>query len=259
MIKRTALVALLILFSLWLSADIIYMQNGDTLKGTIVYQDQKKVVIKTRFGKMTVAKNKIKTIKITQKKPKFERIYLKMTSGQRLSGLLIYQDIKTIKLQVNNKILIIHKDKIIQMSWKPIKDTKKTIIIKKTSRWDAVWRSALIPSWGQFYDNKKTKGFVIVGIMAILAGTTVALQLDYLSKYNDYKSVLPHNPDLYIRAENARKTVNNIIVATFTAWIANIVDAVLFSSSGEKKEVRISGVKLSTSVPLTGLEFFRRF
>jgi hypothetical protein len=63
---------------------------------------------------------------------------------------------------------------------KPNDETKTG---KSTQRIPFVWRSALIPGWGQFADDRKIKSFAIFGLFA----GAIAYEANAISKYNAAK------------------------------------------------------------------------
>jgi hypothetical protein len=103
---------------------------------------------------------------------------------------------------------------------------------------DALWRSMLLPGWGQLYKGAKTKGLFVIGGEIALVGGIVAtenLRASYMKKIGE-----THN-DVHIRTyarkadtmENAR----NLCIAGATAlYLYNLVDAL--AAPGKKHLMR---------------------
>ena len=90
-----------------------------------------------------------------------------------------------------------------------------------------MWRSAIVPGWGQFYNHEYKKGAIFLGSEVILIGATVFASnksSDYMDKAHqafDYQT-----KKYYIDKSDNWKTCQNIIGIGATAvWIINIVDA----------------------------------
>jgi TolB-like protein len=58
--------------------------------------------------------------------------------------------------------------------------------IKSPSRFSYVWRSSILPGWGQFANDRKIKGIAIFGIFAIGAGIELYSYNKYKAAINDY-------------------------------------------------------------------------
>ena len=107
---------------------------------------------------------------------------------------------------------------------------------------NASLRSLLLPGWGQFFNQQKTKGYIIT--VGALAGLTGAILM--YGKANDTYSEYEDNgiPDdsLYddYCAQLDTSRMYGYVAAAFWTW--GVIDAYLFASSsttsakGEKKE-----------------------
>jgi TolB-like protein len=75
--------------------------------------------------------------------------------------------------------------------------------VKSSPRLPFVWRSALIPGWGQFADGRKVKAFAIFGLFA----GAVAFEANAISKYNAAKDnysdiTMPYLVNTYLTNSN---------------------------------------------------------
>lgn len=111
------------------------------------------------------------------------------------------------------------------------------------SRSDAVFRSLLVPGWGQFYNRQRVKGWVVIGTGVALAGGTVAYQLAGQRAYDDYLSrrsaaALGGTPSaeaaaLYDAAASRFRTRNWLLGGLAALWVLNVADAWLSGVDGE--------------------------
>ncbi len=133
------------------------------------------------------------------------------------------------------------------------------------SRKDAVFRSLLIPGWGQIYNRESVKGFAVMGAEAALFGGALAAHLAGQSAYNDYTSKtsagqLGGDPTgeaqaLYDKAVSRYQLRNTLLIAGGALWVLNLVDAyfsgvdgdALLSSGVAEAEPPASGRRLAVS------------
>ena len=90
-----------------------------------------------------------------------------------------------------------------------------------------IWRSSLIPGWGQMYKKEKNKAAIYLGTEVVLLGTTIYTwekAENYIKKANqsfDYET-----KKYYINKSNDWKTYRAVFgVGTIAVWIINIIDA----------------------------------
>lgn len=111
------------------------------------------------------------------------------------------------------------------------------------SRKDAVFRSLLIPGWGQIYNRQPVKGFMVMGAEIGLFGAALAYHLLGEKAYSDYTSKtsagqLGSDPSgeaaqLYDTATSRYRTRNVLLFVGGGLWIANLVDAYLSGVDGD--------------------------
>lgn len=245
--------ALLTLFCLngVLFGDTIRLKNGDVLRGTIVHQGARRVVIRTRYGRMSVAKERIHSVRITPKKKQSERVYLQLHGGKRVDGILLQQTDSYLLLQTAGRKRRIPKSSILQMSWRrlPAQPTGRGHYLPPLER---IWRSALVPSWGQFASGQTTRGIIWATACGGLLISTVAFQIDYQAKLNDYRAFGVHNEDLFRTAEDARKRTNLFILFTLSAWLLNVADAWLLGPAVPASHTS-AGLRLQSHIDSLGM------
>ena len=112
------------------------------------------------------------------------------------------------------------------------------------SRKDALFRSVLIPGWGQIYNREAGKGYLFMGAEIASIGAAVALAKLGSSAESDYKSAQPPSPvpadwpqqvaALKQKAED-RYTQRNIAIAVAgSVWLLNILDAYFSGVDGDR-------------------------
>jgi TolB-like protein len=135
---------------------------------------------------------------------------------------------------------------------------EESVVLRSKS--GAVFRSVLIPGWGQFYNREPVKGGIIVGAEAALIGAAVAMHFLGAAdedKYTDSNFALKYpglTPiELGQKAQQLRESAedyyelrNIFIYSAIGVWLYNILDAYIFGIDGEKD----AGLELTpTAVP----------
>lgn len=97
---------------------------------------------------------------------------------------------------------------------------------------DPLWRSAVLPGWGQAYNGESMKGWILGGItIAALAGTvgTYIVGDQARSNYeNGTASTTQSQYDSYYNTWDQMAQVNNILALSFLAlYTFNLVDAII--------------------------------
>lgn len=92
-----------------------------------------------------------------------------------------------------------------------------------------LWRSMIIPGWGQFYKGSTAKGAMFLGGTAALAGGMVYCQSRIINSRN--LAAQTYNPEhlrIYSRRISNFSTARNVCIgATAALYIWNLVDAVV--------------------------------
>ena len=121
------------------------------------------------------------------------------------------------------------------------------------SRKDAVFRSMVVPGWGQVYNRQPAKAALFAGTEGALLAGALAFHLRGAAAEEDYRrrttpGELGDDPAataaaLRRRAERAYRTRNTLLWVSAGVWALNVADA---WSSG------VDGEKLLAAVPLDG-------
>ncbi|MDZ7368169.1 MAG: DUF5683 domain-containing protein [candidate division KSB1 bacterium] len=153
-------------------------------------------------------------------------------------------------------------------------DDKLSIKLTPKSRYKALWRSMLVPGWGQAYSDHQTRG-AIIGLMQLgAAGVLFYQDSKYSEALNDYNAALKNfqtnqkdqegQADLIAQVgarravlDNAYETRQRWLIVTGLIYAYNVADALLFFPSyrdralelgltlDRKPELRSSAVKLN--------------
>ena len=125
------------------------------------------------------------------------------------------------------------------------------------SRSGAVFRSILVPGFGQFYNRQPVKAWMFIGAEAAVLGSALAFHLSGRSAYDDYRSVSRSsgpNPSaeasrLYDTATSRYRTRDWLLVGAAAVWAVNVADAYL---SGVDGEALLGGGAATVAVLPTG-------
>jgi hypothetical protein len=99
----------------------------------------------------------------------------------------------------------------------------------------AALRSALIPGWGQAYNNQPTKAWVTFWLFAAATGGTIYFNSDATKKYNEYKSKGLVNGDDYDKYKTDVKTSEIFLAVAIIFYVFAIVDAYLMVDKHSSK------------------------
>lgn len=112
------------------------------------------------------------------------------------------------------------------------------------SRSDAVYRSLLLPGWGQFYNRQPAKAWLVIGTELALGGAALGYHLAAQSAYDRYTRAstpaqLGASPSaeaqrLYDDAASRYRTRNWLLVAFGGVWLLNVADAWFSGVDGER-------------------------
>jgi hypothetical protein len=119
--------------------------------------------------------------------------------------------------------------------WSLIKIPKKhPVEYSDPTKFSPVWRSVILPSWGQFYKGQPTKGFTIaISIAALVPAGIIFDNLQNTSRIDAKNARTQPWSDFYTKQSNDYKNAELACFAVAGAlYIYNVVDAI--ASSGEK-------------------------
>jgi TolB-like protein len=109
------------------------------------------------------------------------------------------------------------------------------------SRSAAVFRSVLVPGFGQFYNRQPVKAWMFIGTEAAVLGSALAFHLSGNSAYAQYRDVSRASgptpsaeaSHLYDTASSRYRTRDWLLVGAGVVWAVNVADAYLSGVDGE--------------------------
>ena len=136
------------------------------------------------------------------------------------------------KLEFTLKVLSIKSKSWIGQGSSRYLDDKALTKFKKESlfresKWGGVWRSALLPGWGQFYQKRPHQGVLYsLSTLGLLAGGLLSYTqgVDYQKQYEEEKA---SNVPYRLRANDAFQRANFFWGALGTVWAMSILDGYL--------------------------------
>ena len=150
----------------------------------------------------------------------------------------------------------------------PTKLSTFDVSLSPKTRFKAAARSLLIPGWGQMYTEQKSKGLLMLGLVAASGAAYLIADDDFDYKYDSYvrrreayDSVAVHGTreDLaaayeeLVRAQDRAYDAENIrratIVAGAVVWAVNVLD-VLFFFPEERGTFSIKGVAVEPTATI---------
>lgn len=216
----------------FLTADQILMKNGDEVQGDILYQDTELVRIDTLMGELEIKKSRIRKIVFARDDENSNRDIVNVTlhDGSFYRGILIKESKEYIMLEVGQAKKNIAREMIANI------DRRDQFILQERPSaeyplWPTVLKSTILPSWGQFSMNKKTKGSVFAIGTGLFLGGALYTHVSYRAARAEYMNSLTStgfDQTLYDRANRWRIWNNIFAYATFISWGINILDAAIF-------------------------------
>ena len=103
---------------------------------------------------------------------------------------------------------------------------------------NAAVRSALMPGWGQGWNEQKTKGWIVFGIFAGSVAGCILFNREAEKNYSDYEEIGARNSSKYDDYKdnlNISRILGGVALAT---WIYAVVDAYFVGKSRESLYVR---------------------
>jgi len=121
------------------------------------------------------------------------------------------------------------------------------------TRWGGVWRSSLLPGWGQHYGGRPVRGYAFMaGELASLGATLVATR-ERDRAYDEYESATSHDAenvdDLYADYDSWRKTRRTFLIVAGGFWALNVLESLL-NDPGVPREDRAMGEWRVGRVPI---------
>jgi hypothetical protein len=115
---------------------------------------------------------------------------------------------------------------------------------RKRTPENAALRSALVPGWGQIFNEQVVKGWVAGTVFFVSVGSYFYYNGIANQDYTDYEARGLVDDSLYSDYETHRQQANTAIYVAAGTWVVAIIDAYIFGNSdadNKKQSLRPSG------------------
>jgi len=127
---------------------------------------------------------------------------------------------------------------VVYQCWILMKTLKEGATAKKINEGYGLrplWRSAILPGWGQLYKKEKTKGILLISATALTVGGGLLANSMYNSNINKASETHDINEiNAYLDDADTWQTTRNVLfISAGAIYIYNLIDAM--TSKGAKK------------------------
>lgn len=189
---RSIAVCLAVLFAaLALSADTIYLHSGQKIQGTIVSQDAKSIRIKSGGKEQVILKTAVRRItyedkKTAEQEAEEERIAREKKAQEDAER----EKAEAERLDRMEKLRIEGEKLKAEIAARNEKQKQAEEAARERSLragWPSVWRSFVLPGWGQYYRGDKPRGIGYMAAAGLSAYYVYALNQQYRAARADYQ------------------------------------------------------------------------
>ena len=126
---------------------------------------------------------------------------------------------------------------------------------------NAAVRSALLPGWGQFFNEQKAKGWIAGGLFVVAAAGYVYYAGAADEDYKDYEARGLKADDLYADYESKKNSARTAALAAGALWFIAVIDA--YASGRPRPDPNITarapGLRLAMHPDAVSVRWERRF
>lgn len=215
-----------------LVADLVELKNGEKLKGDVLAQDASTVRLKTLLGEVTVRKDEIRRIVLetpTNELAGKRLVNAFLRDGRFHRGWLLREEADRIVLRtVAGDVTVLRSD------LRNIDERRELYLEEKRFTYPlgaALWRSAVLPGWGQFWMARPTKGWIFATATGAFLGGAIGTYAAWRSATDSYNARLAagtYDKALFDHAAKLKTWNNVLFTLTLVAYGANLADAALF-------------------------------
>ena len=238
-------------FSIFFMPYLIYsenilLKNGQTLKGKITDQNSINIFIKREDGSILII-SKTQILKVIYHDASTEEMEkIRLAEQQKLMDKRKQEEEKH---KLDQKVEILGEQNKGSQTKGILYDYKipSKFLENSDNKYSYLWRSALIPGWGQYYKNQKTNSAFFFLSFLVSAGALFNYDSKYHSTKSDLNSQESYFPfstggitDLffYNEIQNTRQELHtngriasNLSVVMLTIYLLNLFDAYNWKSS----------------------------
>lgn len=119
----------------------------------------------------------------------------------------------------------------------------------------ALWRSAVIPSWGQYYKQRQKPAYIWAGVFGAASAFTLFSTVNFFARRASYRNYTPSDGNFtqsefdarYASYESSAKLLNVSLIITGLVYLANIFDAWFFQGNYDIPAPQTAGIRLQTA------------
>ncbi|MCE9501655.1 MAG: hypothetical protein K8R21_14320 [Leptospira sp.] len=145
-------------------AETIILRNGTAVRGSITSQNEKEIAVKTAGGQILTF-GKYQILKIVTKELEIPDLRKIKTEEE---AILLEQEKKS------------SEDQISESSGSDRPGGRKNL-----TRWGVTWRSAVLPGWGQFHEDRNLAAILFPAIILISGFATYQKNIEYRRSISD--------------------------------------------------------------------------
>lgn len=225
---RIAIALLILAWSVPAWAHTIILRNGQVIYGEVVQQDRQSIYVAMKGGKKTFLKATV--LKILFQEVKEETAIKRIIRAEiaRQQPASTEEDIKIVDF---NDYM---KEVIAEEGQRRTQDTRR----------GALWRSALLPGWGQWHVDRPGRGSTYAGLFVAATAARLAFYRQNQQAVADYKdltlpflsySLLPRDIDVPVRyayyapikerMQTSHDNARRASIAMALVWTISMLDA----------------------------------
>lgn len=211
-------------------ADGVFLKSGEIIQGQILKLEKKTIKIKDTNGKTRHVDRK-NELRFFMGSLDLKEKFIYLNNDKLIVGYIVAED--KLAYVVRKKLSSPKEEAIIKTEIKTISARK---IEEKTTRLGGLYRSLLIPGWGQGYYGHKTKAWTMLGINLALIGGGTFLAIDRSNKIATYNELTSTATEAEFsnaseKADNANRNFNIFAIAAATYYTLNLADVWFFKGS----------------------------
>lgn len=251
---------------------VVYLRNGEILYGRIVTQSASKIWLRTRKNVLVIPKENIR--RIVYNTPR-EQEFIRTFDQERKRHAHVLKK----RLEEQRKMDRTEWEAEFSRRLKTRQEVEefKRMTREEQIAWSSLWRSALIPGWGQYYRGEHIKGSIFAGLFLVSGLIWRKMDNDFKAVSDEFNSntpllaaslltspsaakiilVMSLTDDIRVRKQAAsnRAAMTGSIFAGL--YVINLIDA--FSFSGTVLLISVGGDGEGGYPPRSGLHWESRF
>lgn len=205
-----------------MSAENILLKKGGSIQGKIVEQNQKQIKIKKEDGSIaTISKNQILKVIYRDKITKIEEEKLRKAEEAKLNSIS-EKEKNQIKIEDTPYLGKDSKEKDKYPLGSELEDREDNAEEEEITQLGSVWRSAVLPGWGQYRQDRKLEAYIYPSLVALGIFLTYEQNRIYINSKRDYDNLNnPYNQAGYYRAIIGDGSINSPSINSASELVAS--------------------------------------